>query len=157
MAYLARMTIAELNAAKMAAKAERYPSFPLAYLKPAKSSQSDTNSLTAAIVDYVNLHRGCLAYRVNNMGVYREGEKYIDVMGNERRAEGKWTKGGGRKGTPDVHCCIRGKYVVIEVKYGKDSQSDEQKDFERDVTEAGGVYLIAKNLDQIVSEIRKFL
>ena len=150
------MTIAELNAAKMAAKAERYPSFPLAYLKPAKSSQSDTNSLTKAIVDYVCLSGG-FAYRVNTMGVYREGERFTDVMGNVKRAEGKWTKSGSTKGVADILACHRGRSFAIEVKFGKDTQSDGQRNFQRNFEAVGGVYIIAKTFDAFVLEFRKFL
>ena len=41
----------------------------------------------------------------------------------------------------------------IEVKIGRDRQSADQKEVEREITEAGGVYFIAKSYDDYLEKI----
>ena len=36
------------------------------------------------------------------------------------------------------------------VKYGKDKQSEYQKQYQKDIERAGGVYLIARNMDEFI-------
>jgi hypothetical protein len=40
--------------------------------------------------------------------------------------------------------------VKIEVKYGKDRQSEDQKKYEHSINEAGGIYVIARNIDDFI-------
>ena len=49
-----------------------------------------------------------------------------------------------------------GRYV-LEIKYGKDTQGDDQKKYEQDITKAGGVYLIVRNMDSFIDWYDNFV
>ncbi len=40
--------------------------------------------------------------------------------------------------------------VAIEVKIGKDRQSDSQKEYQRKVEKAGGIYIIIGTFDEFI-------
>jgi hypothetical protein len=46
--------------------------------------------------------------------------------------------------------------VKIEVKIGKDRQSEAQKKYQEDIERAGGVYLIARDFDSFVEWFDSF-
>jgi len=92
------------------------------------------NRITANILRIVNLQPGCYAFRVNNVGVWDE-KKQIYRAGNTQ------------KGIADILCCIRGRFLAIEVKAGKDRLSDYQDIFRQDVTCAKGEYFEARSTD----------
>jgi len=50
-----------------------------------------------------------------------------------------------RKGWPDVTCCIAGRFVGIEFKSAKGSQSADQKAAEAAITAAGGRYVVIRS------------
>lgn len=93
---------------------------------------SPANALTKAIIEYIQLKRG-VAWRINNVAV---------VM-----ADGKRRAGGMVRGIADIHACVEGKHVSIEVKIGKDRQSEEQKKMQVSIINAGGAYFVATNFD----------
>ena len=43
--------------------------------------------------------------------------------------------------------------MKIEVKFGSDRQSEHQKEYQKAIEAAGGVYLIARTFEQIKGEI----
>ncbi|HJY63731.1 MAG TPA: hypothetical protein VJ455_06205 [Ignavibacteria bacterium] len=51
-------------------------------------------------------------------------------------------------GTADISATIAGRSVKIEVKIGRDKQSQKQKEYQRQVEASGGLYFIAKSFDQ---------
>lgn len=59
------------------------------------------------------------------------------------------SQGYGRKGIPDILCCIRGKFVAIEVKIAPDKASPWQMRELHAVIEAGGISYIAWSLTQL--------
>ena len=121
--------------------------FPLSDWK-----DSSANGLTKCIISWINFNGG-QAERISSQGQYREGKK-IDVGTGEiaykKQLPGKWTPGQGTKGTADISATIRGRSVKIEVKYGKDIQSDAQKNYQEMIENAGGIYIIARNFDDFV-------
>jgi hypothetical protein len=48
---------------------------------------------------------------------------------------------------------IKGQYVGIEVKAPKGKQSDHQKEFQRQLEVAGGRYILAYSLDNVIDGI----
>src|ERR1017187_3163510 len=56
----------------------------------------------------------------------------------------------GVVGAPDIVCVIAGQYVGIEVKALKGRQSDNQKEFQRQLEAAGGRYLCAYSVDDVI-------
>lgn len=119
------------------------------FSRPAKKGkQSPANALTDAICKYVRSLGGAAA-RINVMGIYDE-------------KMGKFRPSGSTRGVEDVDCVkpiyVRtltsdqpikvGLKVAVEVKIGKDRQSDDQKKRQAAVEASGGVYIIAKTFDQ---------
>lgn len=60
----------------------------------------------------------------------------------------KWVKSTSTNGTADISATIAGKSVKIEIKIGKDRQSEAQKKYQADVERAGGIYIIVKNFTE---------
>ncbi len=56
----------------------------------------------------------------------------------------------GTPGSPDIICCVNGQFVGIEVKGPKGRQSPQQKEFEQALTKAGGRYILARSVDDVV-------
>jgi hypothetical protein len=69
----------------------------------------------------------------------------------------QWTKGTGTAGSADISATIKGRSVKIEVKIGKDRQSEAQKKYQEMIERAGGVYIIAKNFDEFVEWYNNFV
>ena len=59
----------------------------------------------------------------------------------------KWVYGTTKRGTPDIMGVLNGKNLAIEVKIGKDKQSEAQKQVEADIHASGGYYFIAKDFE----------
>jgi len=60
----------------------------------------------------------------------------------------------GLKGSSDILACIGGRFVGVEVKVGRDRQSDAQCRFEAAITRAGGVYILARSVDDVVARLK---
>ena len=110
--------------------------------------KSKANSLTGAILNYIRMTGGH-AERVNNIArqvTTKTGAKVFIPSANFR-------------GTADIHACKKvqlveavGQFVAIEVKIGKDKQSEAQAYYQECVEGAGGVYIIASDIDQFIRE-----
>jgi hypothetical protein len=104
------------------------------------------------VIAYIT-YKGGQAERISSQGQYREGAK-IQVGTGEiayhKQLPGKWTPGQSTKGTADISSTIRGRSVKIEIKYGKDVQSQVQKEYQASIERAGGVYIIVRTFDEFV-------
>lgn len=98
--------------------------------KSGKKAPSPSNALTASILNYIQ-DAGGYAVRINVFGGLKAGKR---------------TKSTTRRGTADIHACFRGRHLSIEVKVGRDVMSDEQRQTEADVRKAGGLYVLAIDL-----------
>lgn len=60
-------------------------------------------------------------------------------------------------GIPDIVSCFDGLFLGIEVKRpgAKNEQSEQQKVHERNITKAGGVYLLVDSLEEVVDFVTK--
>lgn len=143
---------AKLKALELESKIAKYPTMNPNYIGLTEWTDNSANSLTKSIIFYINA-TGNQAERIGNQGQYREGAK-IQVGTGEiaytKQLPGKWTKGQGTKGTADISATINGKSVKIEVKYGRDKQSDVQKQYQQKIETAGGIYYIARDFDSFV-------
>lgn len=101
------------------------------YIPMTRFSDDSANELTNAVICYINLIGGW-ATKISVEG------RYIEKIGKRVTSSVK-------KGTADIHACLKGKHLSIEVKYGKDRQSDHQKEVERDIKAAEGYYYIARD------------
>ena len=127
---------------------EKYPSMPDFALAKTKWSDSSANALTRSVLAFINMS-GYQAERINTTGMYRQGAK-LKVGEGTRQMPGKWTKGTGTKGSADISATINGRSVKLEIKYGKDRQSDDQIRYQEMIEKAGGVYLIVNNFDDFI-------
>lgn len=91
---------------------------------------TETNSLTNAVINFL-LAQGHFASRIQSQGQYHP-------------TRGRWIKSKVRRGIGDIIACIDGQFWMIEIKTGKDKQSDYQKSVEADVRKAGGKYIIVR-------------
>lgn len=60
----------------------------------------------------------------------------------------------GKKGSPDVLACIKGRFVGVECKVGKDRQRTDQVNFAAALSRAGGVYILAHSVDDVANRLR---
>ena len=148
----------KLKALELESLKGKYPSMDARFIPLTDWKDTSANGLTKCIIFWINAMGG-QAERISNQGQYREGKK-IDVGTGEiaykKQLPGKWTPGQGTKGTADISATIRGRSVKIEVKYGRDVQSDAQKQYQEMIDKAGGVYIIAKSFDDFVMWYEKF-
>ena len=144
---------ARLKALEHASLSAKYPNN--AYIPLSNWKDDSANGLTQCITAFLNFS-GWQAERINTMGVYREGKK-IQVGENTRQLKGKWTPSTSTKGSADISATIKGRSVKIEVKYGKDKQSEVQKMYQESVEQAGGIYYIAKDFDNFLLFYDKLL
>ena len=140
-----------LHELKVKRYAETHPNYPPDYIPKTMYKDSTANGLTRAICDYIN-YNGYQAERINTMGTAREKKttagKVIGVT---------WTKGTSTAGSADISATIKGRSVKIEVKIGKDRQSEAQKRYQENIEKAGGIYIIAKDFDSFVEWYENFI
>ena len=121
---------------------------PPEYIVRTKFTDKTANGLTKAIVKWINLN-GYQAERISTSGRWVDNSKVVtDVLGNQKKiGSGKYIKGSGTKGSADISATIKGKSIKIEVKIGKDKQSEAQVEYQKAIERAGGIYFIAKDFD----------
>jgi hypothetical protein len=128
----------------------KYPKLPYVDSFLTNWQDNSANALTKSICGFLQMS-GCQAERINTMGVYRKKYRTDGVeMG------GQWTKGTGTPGSADISATIRGRSVKIEVKQ-KDKQSEVQKQYQQDIEQAGGVYIIFRNFDDFIEFYDNFI
>ena len=132
----------ELSALATQLKAEKHPDFPPHALVKKRFKDTTANELTKTIIwDMYHIREGA-AYRINNGAVYD-------------KKRGVYRAGVQKKGVPDIIGIINGRFIGIEVKIGKDRQSADQKEIEKEINAAGGVYFIAKSYDDYLNKINE--
>lgn len=144
--------VRELEELADIANAKAHPNMPERYLAKAKYRDDSANGLTRCIIDFIRLNGG-QAERINTIGVPIDHRRQVtDVLGRTRTIGSvEWRRGGGTVGSADISATIRCKAVKIEVKIGRDTQSPAQKEYQRQVEQAGGLYFIAKDFTSFVA------
>lgn len=120
-------------------------------------TDTNANGLTRCIIDFLTWN-GHQAERINTMGRRIDKTKVAtDIVGRTRTIGSvEWQKGTGTKGSADISATIKPKGVMygvsvkIEVKIGRDKQSSHQRNYESQVNQAGGVYIIAKDMQGFI-------
>lgn len=125
-----------------------HPALPESARVAHKFNDSTANGLTKAIVRYIDLIGGW-GTRVTSSG------RMLPTRVTEVKTELKYIPGNTKKGTPDIMGTYNGISLFIEVKIGKDKQSDAQKAVEIEVNKSGGKYFIAKNFQSFYEWINK--
>lgn len=130
-AYRKPEAIRQLEALADEEARRRHPSIDKRYLAPRLFRDDSANDLTKCIVAYITL-KGGFASRINTTGVYRSKLK-------------RYTPTAQKKGIADVIGTYKGKSLQIEVKYGRDKQSQDQRRVEQEQRQAGGLYYLARD------------
>ena len=107
------------------------------------------NQLTKSVIAWIRLH-GYQAERINTTGRPIDNRQVVDDCLGFRRTIGTvtWIPGTGTRGSADISSTIKGRSVKIEVKIGRDRQSEHQKQYQASIEAAGGIYLIVRNFQQ---------
>ena len=123
----------------------RYPEIRECLLPRPHYKDTTANQLTQAIINYIKL-LGNQAERISVSGrTIDHRQTFTDVLGHQRTI-GKlsWIPGTMTRGSADISATIAGRSFKIEVKVGRDKQSEHQKQYQRDIEAAGGIYLTCR-------------
>ena len=60
----------------------------------------------------------------------------------------------GQVGSPDILACIKGRFVGVECKVGKDRQSKVQSDFQAALSRHDGIYILARSVDDVTNRLK---
>jgi len=148
----------KLKSLEMEQLRSKYPSMRPELIPLTDWKDTSANGLTKCIIFWINALGG-QAERISSQGQYREGKKIQVGTGEiqyQKQLPGKWTPGQSTKGTADISATIRGRSVKIEVKFGRDVQSNVQKRYQESIEKAAGTYIIAKTFDDFVLWYEKF-
>lgn len=134
------------------------------------SNPANANQLTNDIIRYLNLHEG-FAWR-NNTGVIFDvraaAKRLVEFIKTcvltkrlpnfrevERELRKGYRKGSGHAGESDIYFIQKRTklFYAIEVKFGKDKLSIEQRVFLDDIRRSGGIPVVASSLEDVISAI----
>jgi len=127
---------------------QKYPNFPDNYRPVTKYKTTTANGLTRAITDFLN-YSGHWASRINSQGTWVKEKAHVNG--------GYYRPSTQQKGIADIDSLINGKKVAIEVKVGKDRQSEAQKTFQERIERAGGHYWLVRDFDQFYNLYTQFI
>ena len=145
-----------LEALSFARDVARHPTIDPRFLAPTKYRDDNANSLTRCVIDFLNFS-GHLAERINSTGRFIDRTQvFTDIAGRNRSiGSGQSTPTPGTKGTADTSATINGRSVKIEIKM-KDKQSEVQREYQRRIEAAGGVYLIVRSFAEFMTWYNTF-
>jgi hypothetical protein len=149
-----------LKQLKLNESIKKRPNVPLYALESALPKYTDktANGLTRCILDFLEL---CdyQVERINTMGRPIDNRKQVtDVLGRTKTIGSMtWGKSTATKGSADISATIEGLSVKIEVKIGKDRQSEYQKIYQANIEKAKGKYWIVKNFADFYEKYQNFL
>jgi hypothetical protein len=102
--------------------------------RPAQLREMTANDITQAVINFINVNDG-YAVRINCYGIYDA-------------TKGQWRKSKTPAGTADIHASIKGRHLSIEIKAGRDQQSEVQKQTQHKVERSGGFYLLIRSFEE---------
>lgn len=127
-----------------------HPHIPPAYIKRQPMRDDTANGLTKCVVSFLNVS-GHQAERINTTGrvIMERGQMYrggrlVDTY------KPRMIPTAGQRGSADISATIDGRSVKIEIKVGRDRQSDAQKEYQRSIEAAGGIYVIVRDFPSFV-------
>ena len=144
--YQKSKELKDLERLSLDAKRLRYPNNP--YLVGDTFRDDTANGLTKAIIAFIRLNGG-QAERISTTGrTIDRVQTFTDVLGYSRQiGSAKWIPGSSTRGSADISATIAGRSVKIEVKIGTDRQSQAQRDYQKQIETAFGIYYIARNFE----------
>lgn len=150
------MTLKELSEAISIKKYGHVPN----HARPVKRlSEGSANELTKSVLAWFEF-KGIMAYRQASEGRYIKGKEYTDWKGAKREEKGMYIpRSKSNKGAGDISVTLppNARRLEIEIKFGKDKQSPEQKKFQQQIEAMGGLYMIVRTWDGFIFEINKYV
>lgn len=145
-----------LNQMSLEEYKRKYPEIP--YPSTKKFKQSSANEITKAVIKFLKLS-GWQAERINTMGrVIDQRQTYTDVLGHLKQiGTMKYIPSTSTRGSSDISATIRGRSIKIEVKAGRDVQSLAQKEYQKAIERAGGIYIICHSFDEFYQWYQEFI
>jgi hypothetical protein len=137
------MTLKDLTEARFQYDLAKHPNVPEHGRYRKVYSDKTANGLTLAILDFCTI-QGIMCQRTGSEGRFRNGATVVDVIGRTRQMKGMWLPG-HNVGQGDLQIVLKGRIYSIEVKIGRDTQSEVQKEFQSRLERAGGIYVIVKS------------
>ena len=67
----------------------------------------------------------------------------------------KYGDGRSAKGAPDLYVCIKGRFVVFELKVGKNDMQDDQRIHKIRVERSGGLHYAPYTLEEFISIVEE--
>ena len=130
----------------------KHPSLPESARCTRSYTDKTSNGLQKCISDFL-VFSGHQCERIAVTGRYLDNSKIItDILGSKRKiGSGKWIKSSMQPGTSDISATIWGKSVKIEIKIGRDKQSEAQKQYQKGVEMAGGKYWLVRSFDEFMN------
>ena len=98
--------------------------------------------LQRLVIDWLKLHR--IFFRRKNTGAMQSE----DMPGKRRFVRF------GHPGDPDIEICHKGRFIAVELKSDTGSKTQAQKEFQSDFEAAGGRYVLARTLEDVMSVLR---
>lgn len=95
--------------------------------------------LQKTILDYLAYQKDIYFFRAGSGALRLENGAYMRT---------------GKAGCPDIVVCLKGRFIGLEVKTEKGRQSDKQKQAEKEIIKAGGIYKIVKSLEDVIHAIK---
>jgi hypothetical protein len=149
--YSKPVSVKQLETMALTEKAKKFKYTPIEMLVKPEFTDKTANGLTKCIITFIQL-KGGQAERISTTGrCIDKTERYTDVVGITRTmGRIEWIPGTSTNGSADISATIKGRSVKIEVKIGRDIQSQAQKDYQQVIEKAGGLYYIAKDFTSFI-------
>ena len=108
--------------------------------------------LESLIIEFLRFE-GHIAIKVSTGGTYIQPKIEKNIFGKPTIVkDGHYIKGGSTKGVSDLIVTIKGRVWFVEVKLGRDTQRNTQRNFEEEVATKGGIYSIVHDLDDFYKQ-----
>lgn len=144
-----------LQVLHLEANRKKYPSISDEYRPKQVYNDVTANGLTACIKDFLNFS-GWQAERVSVTGRrinVKAAKKKNTTFGQVSKIDKTmFIPSTMTKGSADLSATIKGRSIKIEVKIGADKQSELQKEYQKNIEKAGGIYFIVKNFDDFYNK-----
>lgn len=133
-----------------------YPDQQINYWNAVKSRE--TKQLKR-IESFLNLIGGCKGNIIDNKGTRIDSRVTYENPNTANQTVGsiEYRKSKIQNGIADTCNIIKGRKVDVELKLkykkGRDTQSPVQKQYEKEVIEAGGIYVICESFDDFYNRI----
>ena len=102
-------------------------------------------------------HQELLKAILFKFGARRDMKIWANNTGATKTADGRFVRF-GLVGSADILGLMKGgRFLAIEVKTGRAKQTPQQKKFEQMITDLGGLYILARSVEDVEKELRPYL